>query len=314
MLIFQKLNQHRFSQQQPQHNEPQRLSGVYQYHNAPEVLPEHGLEYDDNVYPVSDKYPVTSMDDYPASFRAQQYRDNNRPPRIIFGMKMRSFLLVAFVFVLIVVGAVVGGTVGRSTSHATGTEALASESSYVTLLFFRTVVYLYRSRPSSTTSQSLGGVRTIAASGPTATSLKSATSSTASTTALSTPTFVPLSACPTANNTLYTSSVSNNSSLIPSSDNTTAPVELTYTRYCNADTPADFKPLTSGFVYTFDDCIELCATYNTYASGPTSCNVAVYDVQQARPINCVVGSAQNASVESSGVDGGLAVALLKPST
>ncbi|KAH0129863.1 hypothetical protein KCU67_g16975, partial [Aureobasidium melanogenum] len=202
---------------------------------------------------------------------------------------MRSFLLVAFVFVLIVVGAVVGGTVGRSTSHATGTEALASESS-----------------PSSTTSQSLGGVRTIAASGPTATSLKSATSSTASTTALSTPTFVPLSACPIANNTLYTSSVSNNSSLIPSSDNTTAPVELTYTRYCNADTPADFKPLTSGFVYTFDDCIELCATYNVYAGRPTSCNVAVYDVQQARPINCVVGSAQNASVESLGVDGGLA--------
>ncbi|KAG9999467.1 hypothetical protein KCU78_g15891, partial [Aureobasidium melanogenum] len=297
MASTEKLNQHRFSQQQPQHNEPQRLSGVYQYHNAPEVLPEHGLEYDDNVYPVSDKYPVTSMDDYPASFRAQQYRDNNRPPRIIFGMKMRSFLLVAFVFVLIVVGAVVGGTVGRSTSHATGTEALASESS-----------------PSSTTSQPLGGVRTIAASGPTATSLKSATSTTASTTALSTPTFVPLSACPTANNTLYTSSVSNNSSLVPSSDNTTAPVELTYTRYCDAKPPVDFKPLTSGFVYTFDDCIELCATYNAYASGPTSCNVAVYDVQQARPINCVVGSAQNASVESLGVDGGLAVALLKPST
>ncbi|KAG9751305.1 hypothetical protein KCU73_g6364, partial [Aureobasidium melanogenum] len=297
MASTEELNQHRFSQQQPQHHEPQRLSGVYQYHNAPEVLPEHGLEYDDNVYPVSDKYPVTSMDDYPASFRAQQYRDNNRPPRIIFGMKMRSFLLVAFVFVLIVVGAVVGGTVGRGTSHATGTEALASESS-----------------PSSTTSQSLGGVRTIAASGPTATSLKSATSTTASTTALSTPTFVPLSACPTANNTLYTSSVSNNSSLIPSSDNTTAPVELTYTRYCDADTPADFKPLTSGFVYTFDDCIELCATYNAYAGGSTSCNVAVYDVQQARPVNCVVGSAQNVSVESLGVDGSLAVALLKPST
>ncbi|KAG9631621.1 hypothetical protein KCU98_g13815, partial [Aureobasidium melanogenum] len=297
MASTEKLNQHRFSQQQPQHHEPQRLSGVYQYHNAPEVLPEHGLEYDDNVYPVSDKYPVTSMDDYPASFRAQQYRDNNRPPRIIFGMKMRSFLLVAFVFVLIVVGAVVGGTVGRSTSHATSAEALASESS-----------------PSSTTSQSSGGVRTIAASGPTTASVKPATSTTASTTALSTPTFVPLSACPTANNTLYTSSSSNNSSLIPSADNTTTPIELTYTRYCEANTPADFKPLTSGFVYTFDDCIELCATYNAYAGGSTSCNVAVYDVQQARPVNCVVGSAPNATSESLGINGGLAVALLKPST
>jgi hypothetical protein len=129
MLTFQKLHQHRFSHQQPQHHEPQRLSGIYQYHNAPEVLPEHGLEYDDNTYPVSDKYPVTSMDDYPASFHAQQYRDNNKPPRIIFGMKVRSFLLVAFVFVLIVVGAVVGGTVGRNASHAATAQALASDQS-----------------------------------------------------------------------------------------------------------------------------------------------------------------------------------------
>ncbi|KAG9661693.1 hypothetical protein KCU95_g1828, partial [Aureobasidium melanogenum] len=296
MASTEKLNPHRFSQQQPQHHEPQRLSGVYQYHNAPEVLPEHGLEYDDNVYPVSDKYPVTSMDDYPASFRAQQYRDtNNRPPRIIFGMKMRSFLLVAFVFILIVVGAVVGGTVGHSSSHATGTEALANESS-----------------PSSTTSQSSGGVRTIAASEPTTASMKPTISATASSTALSTPTFIPLSACPSANNTLYTSNPSTNSSLIPSDNATT--VDLTYTRYCDANKPTNFKPLTSGFVYTFDDCIELCATYNVYAGGSPSCNVAVYDVQQARPVNCVVGSAQNASADSLGVDGGLAVALLNPST
>ncbi|KAG9948098.1 hypothetical protein KCU85_g5244, partial [Aureobasidium melanogenum] len=296
MASTEKLNPHRFSQQRPQHHEPQRLSGVYQYHNAPEVLPEHGLEYDDNVYPVSDKYPVTSMDDYPASFRAQQYRDtNNRPPRIIFGMKMRSFLLVAFVFVLIVVGAVVGGTVGHNSSHATGTEALANESS-----------------PSSTTSQSSGGVRTIAASEPTTASMKPTISATASPTALSTPTFIPLSACPSANNTLYTSNPSTNSSLIPSDNATT--VDLTYTRYCDANKPTNFKPLTSGFVYTFDDCIELCATYNAYAGGSSNCNVAVYDVQQARPVNCVVGSAQNASASSLGVDGGLAVALLNPST
>jgi hypothetical protein len=127
MLTFHKLHSNRFSHQQPQHQEPQRLSGIYQYHNAPEVLPEHGLEYDDNVYPVSDKYPVTSMDDYPSSFNAKQYRDINKPPRIIFGMKMRSFLLVAFMFVLIVVGAVVGGTVGRNASQAATTQAMATD-------------------------------------------------------------------------------------------------------------------------------------------------------------------------------------------
>jgi len=42
--------------------------------------------------------------------------------------------------------------------------------------------------------------------------------------------------------------------------------------------------------------------------------VAVYDVEQARPVNCVVGSTQNAATDGLGVDGGLAVALLKPST
>jgi hypothetical protein len=40
---------------------------------------------------------------------------------------MRSFLLVALVFVLIVVGAVVGGTVGRNASHTANTEVVASD-------------------------------------------------------------------------------------------------------------------------------------------------------------------------------------------
>jgi hypothetical protein len=170
----------------------------------------------------------------------------------------------------------------------------------------------------SSTSQPPTGVRTIGASGASPTIAKSATITTsASTTALSTPTFVPLSACPTANNTIFTSTVSNTSSLIGSATNNTAPVGgSAYTRYCDVNTPADFKPLTSGFVYTFDDCIEMCATFNVYStsSAPTTCNVAIYDVEQARPVNCVVGSTQVAATQGLGVDGGLAIALLKPST
>ncbi|KAI4731337.1 hypothetical protein E4T49_00795 [Aureobasidium sp. EXF-10728] len=299
MASTEKLHPNPFSNQQPQHQEPQRLSGIYQYHNAPEVLPEHGLEYDDNTYPVSDKYPVTSMDDYPASFNGQQYRSNNKPPRIIFGMKVRSFLLVALVFVLIVVGAVVGGTVGRNASHAANATAMAND----------------QSSSSSTTSQSSAGVRTIAASGPTTTSATSATATIPSTTALSTPTFTPLSACPSANNTLFVSTISNTSSLVSPTTNTTTPIDLTYTRYCDANKPADFKALTSGFVYTFDDCIDLCAAYNVYAGdSSTPCNVAVYDVKQSRPVNCVVGNTQHANAQSVGIDGGLAVGLLTPST
>jgi hypothetical protein len=308
MLTFKKLHPHRFSHQQPQHHEPQRLSGVYQYHNAPEVLPEHGLEYDDNTYPVSDKYPVTSMDDYHSSFNAQQYRDINKPPRIIFGMKMRSFLLVALVFVLIVVGAVVGGTVGRNASQAASSEAMVTGQN----------LYVYcGSLPRSHTYTS-SQIINITTTNRRPHIAKSATITTsASTTALSTPTFVPLSACPTANNTIFISTVSNTSSLIGSATNNTAPVGgSAYTRYCDVNTPADFKPLTSGFVYTFDDCIEMCATFNVYStsSAPTTCNVAIYDVEQARPVNCVVGSTQVAATQGLGVDGGLAIALLKPST
>ncbi|KAI4844256.1 hypothetical protein E4T44_06289 [Aureobasidium sp. EXF-8845] len=292
-----ELHPHRFSHQQPQHHEPQRLSGIYQYHNAPEVLPEHGLEYDDNTYPVSDKYPVTSMDDYPSSFNAKQYRDINKPPRIIFGMKLRSFLLVALVFVLIVVGAVVGGTVGRNASHTTNTEVVASDQNL------------------SSTSQLPSGVRTIVPSGPSPTTAKSVTTTTsASTKVLSTPTFTPLSACPTANNTIFISTISNTSSLSGLVSNTTTPAAagVSFTRYCDVNTPADFKPLSSGFVYTFDDCIELCAAYSVYNTGAAAatCNVAVYDVEQARPVNCVIGST-SAAGNSLGIDGGLAVAVLK---
>jgi hypothetical protein len=94
------------------------MSALYQYHNAPEVAPAHGLEYDDNIYPVSDKYPVIMQSPYYGSKHSSTGRyayatdNDNRPPRIIFGMKIRTFLLVALGMVLVVVGAAVGGAVG----------------------------------------------------------------------------------------------------------------------------------------------------------------------------------------------------------
>lgn len=110
MVTLQHANQHPPG--------PQRLSALYQYHNAPEVAPAHGLEYDDNVYPVSDKFPVVR--DAPAFDAASTIRytgkhayvNDNRPPRIIFGMEVKTFFMVAAVMTLIVVGAAVGGAVG----------------------------------------------------------------------------------------------------------------------------------------------------------------------------------------------------------
>jgi hypothetical protein len=87
------------------------MSALYQYHNAPEVAPAHGLEYDDNIYPSSDKYPVVRESPYDKQGR-HAFDDDNRPPRIIFGMKLKTFFVVAMIMTLIVVGAAVGGAVG----------------------------------------------------------------------------------------------------------------------------------------------------------------------------------------------------------
>ena len=110
-----------FSQQPftPDSN-PRRLSALYQYHNAPEVAPAHGLEYDDTIYPMSDKFSVIH-DKLPFAHRyvgKHAYNEEGRPPRIIFGMKVRTFLIVAAVMLLVVTGAAVGGAVGGKHIHS----------------------------------------------------------------------------------------------------------------------------------------------------------------------------------------------------
>jgi hypothetical protein len=97
---------------------PQRLSALYQYHNAPEVAPAHGLEYDETVHSTcSDKYPVIHNNRNYELPQSSKNFNNDRPPTIIFGMKIRTFLLVAAFMVLVVVGAAVGGAVGGKGGH-----------------------------------------------------------------------------------------------------------------------------------------------------------------------------------------------------
>jgi hypothetical protein len=94
-----------------QHN-TQRLSALYQYHNAPELAPVSGLEYDDTIHSASsDKYTVVHPQQYNSRHVGNVY-DNDRPPRIIFGMKVRTFLMVATTLLLVIVGAAVGGALG----------------------------------------------------------------------------------------------------------------------------------------------------------------------------------------------------------
>ena len=102
----------------PSQRNPQRLSALYQYHNAPEVAPAHGLEYDETVRSAfSDKYPVIHNNKNYEPPHSGKVFDNDRPPRIIFGMKIRTFLLVATLMVLVIIGAAVGGAVGGKGGH-----------------------------------------------------------------------------------------------------------------------------------------------------------------------------------------------------
>jgi hypothetical protein len=101
---------------------PARLSALYQYHNAPEVAPVGGLEYDDTIYPHSDKFPVIKETIFSRHHYTGKhaYENDNNPPRIIFGMKVKTFLVVATIMALVIVGAAVGGAVGGKNMHQVG--------------------------------------------------------------------------------------------------------------------------------------------------------------------------------------------------
>jgi len=126
------------------------------------------------------------------------------------------------------------------------------------------------------------------------------------------PTYTPLDACPDANNTLYTNSQADRSTSDSTAEKNTA--GLTFTRYCDVASPLDgnakASTLSEAFVYSLDDCIELCASLNYWAN-EASCTVAVYDVKGSRPGNCWVGKAEGVvGVSDLEEKDGVAVAVL----
>lgn len=252
-----------------QHHEPQRLSALYQYHNAPEVAPAHGLEYDDTIYPSSDKYPVISERMYDLKGK-YGFAGDNRPPRIIFGMKVRTFLVVALIMVLIIVGAAVGGAVGGKQLREDQENQLSTNTTAAT------------GTPSSATATS--------------------------TFVAATPTYTPLSDCPDSNNTTYTSSYNQTSSSTSQASN----AGLHFTKYCDLQNPLSSTGsarIAEAFVYSFSDCVEVCAGYN-YWNDNSNCTVAVYEPAGSRPGNCWVGNAGDVDVASLNTTTGTDVAVL----
>jgi len=263
-----------------------------------------GLEYDDTIHDASsDKYPVVHHRHYESTIIGKVYDRNDRPPRIIFGMKVRTFLLVAAIMLLLIVGAAVGGALGgaRRENHVqpdyspANIETNSGSSS--------------TSRYETQSSHDCSKVTNNHSHSSTPTSAMSSSSSGYQPTI---PTYTPLNACPDANNTLYTSSQADRSSDSTAEKKTAG---LTFTRYCDVASPLDGNAKTStlseAFVYSLDDCIELCASLNYWAND-ANCNVAVYDVKGSRPGNCWVGSAEGvvgAGDLEEGKDG-VAVAVL----
>lgn len=90
---------------------------------------------------------------------------------------------------------------------------------------------------------------------------------------------------------------------------------MSFTRYCNVNSPFESsstgaaKKLSEAFVYSIDDCIEICASFNFWGN-KTNCTMAVYDVKGSRPGNCWVGSANGVKVGESEEEDGFAVAVL----
>jgi hypothetical protein len=92
-------------------------------------------------------------------------------------------------------------------------------------------------------------------------------------------------------------------------------VGLTFSRYCDVATPLDgntkASTLSEAFVYSLDDCIELCASLNYWAN-EASCTIAVYDIKGSRPGNCWVGRSEGVTGvgDLEEKDDGVAVAVL----
>jgi len=118
-----------------------------------------------------------------------------------------------------------------------------------------------------------------------ATSTAASSASVASLYSAPTPTYTPLNDCPRSNNTLYTSSFATSAA-----GDVQVGTGLNFTRYCDVGSPlSKAQTLSTAFVYSFGDCIEVCASLNFWASDH-NCSVAVYQPGGARPSNCWVGT------------------------
>ena len=131
--------------------------------------------------------------------------------------------------------------------------------------------------------------------------------STTSTFSAAVPTYTPLNDCPASDNTGYTSSFAQGSS-----GDVPDHAGLQFTKHCDLSNPLSAngsKRIAEAFVYSFSDCVEVCAGYNFWNDG-SNCTVAVYQPSGGRPGNCWVGNAGHVQATELKVTQGTEVAIL----
>jgi hypothetical protein len=135
---------------------------------------------------------------------------------------------------------------------------------------------LSSAQPSASSDQSASSISSglsgssTAASGPASSTAASASPAQ----------FTPSTDCPNSNGTTYTSLFAQGK------DGTPAPgAGLTFQKYCNLGFPGGMIKLAEAWVYSFNDCIELCASINFWA-GNSSCQGANYWLAGTKPGNC----------------------------
>jgi len=227
----------------------------------------------------SDKYTVLKPYQYAASRTApygasyDAHSRHVRPPLIIFGMKPRLVLIVSAIIVCILIASSVGGAVGgRNLRDAPRMNSVSSNTTLSESTMSGTTTGTKTTRTTSTAGT------TAESATPTAlvTYLTTSTQAAPSTVATQTPS----SDCPSSDDTTYTS---------PQSDAS----NITFIKYCNLSNPLTVLGFsgaiyTQAYVYTFDDCIEMCIGYNQWA-GDAACQIAVYQATALRPANCWIG-------------------------
>ena len=89
---------------------------------------------------------------------------------------------------------------------------------------------------------------------------------------------------------------------------------LTFTKYCDFESPLTTQTgafrIAEAFVYSFSDCIEVCASSNFY-NADSNCTVAVYQPEGTRPGNCWVGNAASVKLGELDKQDGTDVAMFE---